>query len=131
MEIRNNYVSIEQMQNQFLNKNSAEKKIEKSGLDFQQILKDKAGLATDSELKFSKHADARLSERNINLTDEQIERLNDGTKKASEKGIKESLMIMDDLAFIVNVKNNIVVTAMDSNNSNEKVFTNIDGAVIV
>ena len=60
-----------------------------------------------------------------------MERLNDGMKKASEKGINEALVLMDNLAFIVNVKNNTVVTAMDSSNTEERVFTNIDGAVIV
>ena len=58
----------------------------------------------------------------------QLERLEQGTNKAREKGIKESLVMVDDLAFIVNVKNNTVVTAV--NNSEDGVFTNIDGAVI-
>ena len=48
---------------------------------------------------------------------------------ARAKGVKESLVCVDDLAFIVNVTNNTVVTAM--NQEDEKVFTNIDGAVIV
>ena len=82
-------------------------------------------------MKFSKHASARLVERNINLTNEQFERLENGTKKAEEKGINESLMIMDDLTFIVNIKSNTVVTAMDQESNNGNVFTNIDGAVIV
>ena len=60
-----------------------------------------------------------------------MDRLKNGLEKANTKGIKESLMIMDDLAFIVNVPNSTVITAMDSTNSNEQVFTNIDGAVIV
>ena len=65
------------------------------------------------------------------LSDAQIGRLNAGTQKASEKGINESLVIMDQLAFIVNVKNNTVITAMDQTETTENVFTNIDGAVIV
>ena len=60
-----------------------------------------------------------------------MDRLKSGLEKANTKGIRESLMIMDDLAFIVNVPNSTVITAMDSTNSNEQVFTNIDGAVIV
>jgi flagellar operon protein len=57
-----------------------------------------------------------------------MERLEQGTTKAREKGIRESLIMVDDLAFIVNVKNNTVVTAV--NDSENGVFTNIDGAVI-
>ena len=84
-----------------------------------------------SGVKFSKHADMRLKQREITLTDEQLSRLNVGTQKAGLKGIKESLVIMDDLAFIVNTQNNTVVTAMDKNNNEENIFTNIDGAVII
>ena len=60
-----------------------------------------------------------------------MERLNDGAKKAGEKGIQESLVIMDGLAFIVNIPNKTVVTAMDSAETTDNVFTNIDGAVII
>ncbi len=69
--------------------------------------------------------------RNINLTDSQIQRLEEGTQKASKKGIKESLMIMDNMAFIVNVTNSTVITAMDQTEQRENIFTNIDGAVII
>ena len=58
-------------------------------------------------------------------------RLRDGMEKANAKGIKDSLVLMDKLAFIVNVPSNTVVTAMDQSETNENVFTNIDGAVIV
>ena len=82
-------------------------------------------------IRFSKHASERLTDRNIELSDGQLKRLTDGTHKAGEKGINDSLVIMDELAFIVNVKNNTVITAMDSSEADENVFTNIDGAVIV
>ena len=129
MDIKNNFSSIEQITGQYL-RNQSSKPINKlsGGMSFEEVLNMKK---TTSELKFSKHADARLNERNINLTTEQLERLNEGAKKASQKGIGESLMIMDDLAFIVNIKNSTVVTAIDSKASEENIFTNIDGAVIV
>ena len=72
----------------------------------------------------------RLSLRNIELTNEQMDRLNQGKIEASEKGIKDSLILVDQLAFIVNVPNNTVVTAMDQTENKSNVFTNIDGAVI-
>ena len=64
------------------------------------------------------------------LTDEQMARLNMGKIEAGEKGIKDSLILIDQLAFIVNVPNNTVVTAMDQTENKSNVFTNIDGAVI-
>lgn len=54
-----------------------------------------------------------------------------GTAKASQKGIRESLVLVDQLAFIVNIPNNTVVTAMQQNETDENIFTNIDGAVII
>ena len=122
-----NYTSIEQITGQYLS-NQGGRSVSKTeeGLSFEEVLHSKK-----TDLKFSKHADARLNERNISLSDEQLQRLNAGAKKAGAKGIDESLMIMDDLAFIVNIKNNTVVTAIDSRASEENVFTNIDGAVIV
>ncbi len=125
MEVRNNFASIRQIQLQYLNNNqkSNDKRADNETASFEDLFKEK--------LKFSKHADERLATRNINLTSEQMDRLNAGMKKASEKGINESLMLMDNLAFIVNVKNSTVITAMDSSGTDEKVFTNIDGAVIV
>jgi len=96
---------------------------------FEEILKEKQESLKETGLKFSKHASERLASRNIDLTDEQYKRLLDGAKKASEKGIKESLVLIDNLAFIVNIKNNTVITAV--NDGDEKIFTNIDGAVII
>ena len=72
-----------------------------------------------------------IRDRNINLNDEQMSRLNKGVMQAKEKSINESLVMMDNIAFIVNIKNNTVVTAMDQETNDSNVFTNIDGAVIV
>ena len=81
-------------------------------------------------MKFSKHAANRLNDRKIELTGNQLERLNEGTRKADAKGINESLVLVDNLAFIVNVKNNTVVTAMEQTEAGDHIYTNIDGAVI-
>lgn len=96
---------------------------------FQDILNNE--IDSSSKLQFSKHASMRLSARNVNLSDEQILRVEEGVKKANSKGINDSLVLVDDIALVVNVKNRVVITAMNQENSNENVFTNIDGAVIV
>ena len=82
-----------------------------------------------NEVRFSKHANQRLESRNINLSQDQMTRLNNGISKARDKSINESLVMMDNLAFIVNVKNNTVITAVAG--GEEKIFSNIDGAVVV
>ncbi|MDY2590397.1 MAG: TIGR02530 family flagellar biosynthesis protein [Agathobacter sp.] len=123
--ISKQFLSIEQVNNQILNQKPVNNSANTSDLSFEDILKSK------QEIKFSKHASMRLSERNISLTAEQNQRLQNGVEAASEKGIKESLVLVDSLAFIVNVPNNTVVTAMDKKETNNNVFTNIDGAVIM
>jgi flagellar operon protein len=132
----NNFQSIEQMSDQIRNgyteniskKNSGKKETELSSVNsFEQILQ-KQNVKKETELKFSRHATERLASRNIDLTGEQRERLENAVSKASEKGIQESLVMVDDMAFIVNIPNNTVITAV--NDTEDAVFTNIDGAVI-
>ena len=81
-----------------------------------------------ASVKFSKHANERLNTRNINLDNSQMERLEKGMIKAREKGMRDPMVMIDNIAFIVNIKSNTVVTALGD--VNEAVFTNIDGAVI-
>lgn len=83
------------------------------------------------KLTFSKHANERLLDRNIKLSEQQLKRLEDGVSKAEKKGIKESLVLMDEIAFVVNIKNKKVITAIEQKESNKQIFTNIDGAVII
>lgn len=127
----NNFASIQQIQNQILQNNKPKKQQteQQNSNSFNQILEEKKTAVINSELKFSKHANQRLSSRNIDLSGEQIERLEHGANKAREKGITESLVMVDNLAFIVNIKNNTVITAV--NDTEDTVFTNIDGAVIM
>lgn len=124
-------LSIEQASGLYLNqsKKTASHVPEDSDMQrsFREILNEKAAQTTD--VRFSKHANQRLESRNITLSKEQMERLNYGVSRARDKSINESLVMMDDLAFIVNVKNNTVVTALEQDE--DSVFTNIDGAVIV
>ena len=130
---QNQFLSIEQLKDQYLNKTKPQaEQTSPQGISFQDILNQKSiPEGTGTELKFSKHAANRLAQRNIELTKNQLERLNDATKKADLKGIQDSLVIVDDLAFIVNVPNRTVITAMEQSETNSNVFTNIDGAVIM
>ena len=129
-KIANQFTSIEQVTERYLTQRNPEK-LQNQGFSFEEILNQKRTSSESSELKFSKHAVMRLENRNINLSAEQSQRLENGVQKASEKGIKESLVLIDSLAFIVNVPNKTVVTAMDQGESSDNIFTNIDGAVIM
>ncbi|MBD5475345.1 MAG: flagellar protein [Lachnospiraceae bacterium] len=129
----NQFLSIEQLQDQYLKTGRQQAGAPKPNTtSFQDILSGKTdSIRTEGEVRFSKHAANRLNDRNIELTKDQVERLNMGAAKAGAKGINESLVIVDSLAFIVNVPNQTVITAMDQTETDENVFTNIDGAVII
>lgn len=135
MNVNNSqFLSIEQLQDQYLKQqkvNSGNKSSQ--GMSFEEILQKQQiqGTSAKEAVKFSKHAANRLNDRKIELTEKQLERLNDGTKKAGQKGIRDSLVLVDQLAFIVNTKSNTVITAMDQTEADENIYTNIDGAVII
>lgn len=94
-----------------------------AGADFGSILQD--------QLKVSGHAKTRLESRGIEMGKAEWSRVMDGVNRAAAKGSKESLVMMDDVALVVSVKNRTVITAVDKAHLKENVFTNIDSAVIV
>lgn len=125
--VNGNHISIEQMTELVrTNKKTVplSRNLPEGSKTFREVLES----VNNKELIFSKHANERLVSRNIDLSETQLQRLQNGTRKAGEKGIKESLVMVDNLAFIVNIRNNTVITAVNENE--DKVFTNIDGAVI-
>lgn len=130
-KIGNQFSSIQQVTDQYLIQGQRGNATKAAETTFQEIFEQKQSQIDPSELKFSKHASMRLENRNINLSKEQQTRLRTGAQRAEEKGIKESLVLMDSLAFIVNIPNRTVVTAMEQGESTEHIYTNIDGAVII
>lgn len=96
---------------------------------FEDILS-KAIDETDG-VKFSKHAQVRLESRHIELDEGNLRKLGGAVDAAARKGVRDSLIVMDGLAFIVDVPDRTVVTAMPVDEASSNVFTNIDGAVII
>lgn len=88
-------------------------------------------ISKGGNVKFSKHAETRLDQRNIKLSDAQLKRIQAGMEKAQSKGVRDSLVLVDDMAFVVNIRSKTVITALNSDDLKENVFTNIDGAVII
>ena len=97
----------------------------KTNSDFSKIFNN----TINNEVHFSKHATNRLSDRSINLDIHQMERVADGVSRARQKGIRDTLVLVDDVALVVNVPTKTVITAIGQHH--EHVFSNIDGAVIV
>lgn len=100
----------------------------KGQVTFNQVLSQQ--LLEKEELTFTKHASMRLNARDINFSDEQMTRINEGVKEAEKKGIKDSLLLIDDVALVVNVKNKTVITAVKKEQQNQ-IFSKIDGAILI
>ena len=104
-------------------------------------LKNQTKIATNSfdtilqqkinEVKFSQHAQERLSSRNIKLSATDLKKLDNAVEKIAQKGAKESLIMLNDVALVVSVKNKTVITAMDGASAKDNIFTNIDSAMII
>lgn len=102
-------------------------KVAPQGKSFKDILEAKL----DHEIKFSGHALQRIQRREINFDEARLEKLKTAVEMADKKGARSSLVLMEDLALIVSIKNRTVITAIDGKNVKENVFTNIDSAIIV
>jgi flagellar operon protein len=92
---------------------------------FQEILADRT-----SGMQFSGHAVDRLKRRGIEVDESTLQRLEGAVDRAASKGSRESVVFVDDTAFVVSVRNRTVITAVDNAHMREQVFTNIDSAVI-
>ena len=86
--------------------------------------------ASESGLRFSGHAARRIQQRGLQLDGDRLRRLEEAVERAAAKGARESLVLLDELALVVSIRNQTVITAMDEESQREHVFTNIDSVVI-
>lgn len=96
-----------------------------SKTSFSEILNEKL----NKDINISKHANVRLTERNIVLSDEDMGKLSDAFDKAENKGAKDSVILYKDLAFVASIKNRTIITAMPK--GEENIFTNIDSVILL
>lgn len=82
-------------------------------------------------LKISKHANERLVERNIHITNEEWDMVTSKVNEARLKGVNQPLVLMDQAALIVSAKNGTVITAMERSEAKNQLFTNIDGTILL
>lgn len=84
-----------------------------------------------TELKISKHAKSRMAERNIRIDEQKWQQINDKVLEAKEKGVTDALVVVDNATLIVSAKNNTVVTALNKDDASNKIFTNINGTILI
>ena len=92
----------------------------------QQNLEPPAG-----KLSISKHAKARLEQRNIDIKPETWSKVESKLGEARKKGVNDSLVLLDNAALIVSAKNNTVITAMGREEATSQIFTNINGTIVM
>ena len=80
-------------------------------------------------MKISKHAAMRLESRDISLDAQRLEKLRTAVDRAQAREVRDSLVVMEDVALVVNVPNRTVITAVKQSELKDNIFTNIDGAV--
>lgn len=102
--------------------------VTKQQISFNQILKNELN---NSQLKISKHAQERLTQRNISLSDEDWTSIGDKIGKAKKMGVNDSLVLLGNAALIINAKNSTVITAMDREEAKAQIFTNINGTIVM
>ena len=98
---------------------------------FGAMLQQQLQQAQPAPLNFSKHALNRVEERGIELTPELMDKLGGSVGKASEKGAVNILAVGGEQAFIINVPHSRVITTISQDEMKEKIFTNIDAAVLL
>ena len=81
-------------------------------------------------IQLSRHAQKRIERRDLDLDPARMDRLNSAIDRAAAKGSRNSVVMLDDLAVVVDVRDRTVVTALNASAGKEKVFTNIDSVVI-
>lgn len=97
----------------------------------QSFLEHLQKVSQPEKLKISKHANDRLQERGIVMTEAEWARISEKVDEAKRKGIRDSLVLTDHAAFIVSVKNSTVITAMNRMEAKDQLFTNIDGTILL
>jgi flagellar operon protein len=84
-----------------------------------------------STITLSKHAQKRINERNISIDEMQWTKIQSKMDQMKAKGVTDSLVVLKDAALVVNTKSNTVITALDRQEANDHVFTNINGTILL
>ena len=84
-----------------------------------------------AELRFSRHAAARLESRGIQLSEQEVADLGSAVDRLHAKGARESLLLMADHAFVVGVPRRTIITAMTRDEAVGSIFTNIDSTMVL
>ncbi len=97
---------------------------------FAELLR-RASEGGESRLQVSAHAEQRIHERGIAFDALQKQSVSEALNLLESKGARDALLLRSDAAFVVNVPNRTVVTAIGRDEMNARVFTQIDSAMVL
>lgn len=109
----------------FTNPTNNNKPIQKQQTNFKDFL------ANATKVKVSKHAQMRLQERGIHISENEWVKIGQKMNEAKMKGVTDALVVKDDVTFVVSTKNNTVITAIHQDEAENKIFTNINGTIFI
>ncbi|MBE6062726.1 MAG: flagellar biosynthesis protein [Clostridium butyricum] len=118
-----NFSYLENSQNNINIKNTNDK------TSFKEVLVKEKNKNSNMGFTVSKHAALRLNE--INLTEEDMKKIEKGFQIAKDKNSKNTVMIYKDIALIASVENKTLITAVEKERAKDNIFTNVDSVVIL
>ncbi len=99
----------------------------KSAASFQEVMHS----LQNQEIRLTRHAQTRLETRGIKLSDQEIKKVTAAINRAGVKGVKDAVIVMDNKLLIASVANKTIITAAKQQDIEEKLITNIDGAIFI
>lgn len=121
--INNGYFGNVQVNTDIQHRNDSNKR--KTEVNFEEVLN------SEKKLKFSAHAQKRMESRNITINSDEMKKIEESVAKLRDKGCQDSVILSQDRAYVISIKNNTVVTVVDEGSLKDSVFTNIDSMTLV
>ena len=121
--INNGYFGNVQVNTDIQHRNDSNKR--KTEVNFEEVLN------SEKKLKFSAHAQKRMESRNITINSDEMKKIEESVAKLRNKGCQDSVILSQDRAYVISIKNNTVVTIVDEGSLKDSVFTNIDSMTLV
>ena len=112
------------------NKNNSKTNNINDKASFKDVLDNvKDNKSSNCDFTISKHAALRLND--LNLSEDDMKKIEKGFQIAADKNSKDTVMIFNNLALIASVENRTLITAVNKERAKDNIFTNVDSVVIL
>ena len=87
--------------------------------------------ASEPDLTLSAHAADRLRQHGIEMPEAVRQRIAEALDVLAQKGARDAVLVAPEAAFVVNVPNRTVVTALAPSEMRDRAITQIDSALLL